>query len=78
MGKILGALDDLHFFLVLLFLFAFFGLVLFLDVATGAGIGSRGLIPPSVEKRANLVHPLMAVIALNPCFFRESIVLVLL
>ena len=76
--KILGALDDLHLFLILLLLFAIASLVLLLDVATGTGVGGRGLIPPSVEERTNLMHPFMAVVALNPCFFGESIVLVLL
>ena len=76
--KIFGAFDDLLFFLVLLLLFAVAGLVLLLDVATGTGIGGRSLIPPTVEERANLMHPFVAVVALYPSFFREGIVLVLL
>ena len=76
--KILGTFDNLLLFLVLLLLFAVAGLVLLLDVATGTGIGGRGLIPPTVEERTNLMHPFVAVIALHPSFFGESVVLVLL
>ena len=78
LGVILGALDDLHFFLFLLLFCAFSRLVLLLDVATGTGVGRCGLIPPSVEESANLVHPVGALIALNPGLFGKSIVLVLL
>ena len=76
LGQILGALDDLHFFLLLFC--AFSRLVLLLDVATGTGVGRCGLIPPSVEESANLVHPVGAIVALDPGLFGKSIVLVLL
>ena len=78
MRKILGTFDNLLFVLVLLILFAVAALVLLLDIATGTGIGGRGLIPPTVEERTNLMHPFVAVVALYPSFFGESIVLVLL